>query len=446
MASPHSNSSATNQAESRIEQEALFDVIPEIDNPASGQHVVPLQSVGPERIEVPISDPEQEALRQLVSEQGKNASSVALREADAGLAVEAKAETVPPPPGSRVHTADPYADSNGDGITDTARVGVPGNEVPETIWRMPNLTPGQREAETRFASAYEADPDGMAKQVIAKVVGEAGEDKAPVFETDAMKEFSADFGSKSEKRLNNLALHQTANALAKRAFSSYLGSMADDPEQAGGTVLITAGGVGAGKSYAIDKLAESDETMQQAVSSEVARFDAAGEACSSEVPWAIEQAKASGFKPVVVFVDRDPSKAMSEKVPDGDGENGFLHRGILPRSEMKGRMVDAYSIADSYTVGPRNFQAVADNYAEDEDVGIMIVNNDAKQPQLVAGIDPSHLAIEPKDLRAQVVGAIQDYGNQEMIESGVHTPQRVWGGDAQGEGAGPDIAADEARL
>ncbi|MFW5828943.1 MAG: hypothetical protein ACOCXA_01665, partial [Planctomycetota bacterium] len=195
----------------------------------------------------------------------------------------AQAQTAPspqatmPPPGCAVHTADPYVDANGDGLTDTARVGVPGNQVPDTIWRMPNLDPSQRAAETAFASRYEADPDGMAQEVIRKVRTEAAEnDSAPVFETDAMKELSPDFQSKSDKRANNLALHQTANALAKRAFSAYLSEAAQDPEQAGGTVLITAGGVGAGKSYAINALAETDAHMAEVVDKEVARFDAAG--------------------------------------------------------------------------------------------------------------------------------------------------------------------------
>ncbi|MFW5829352.1 MAG: hypothetical protein ACOCXA_03735, partial [Planctomycetota bacterium] len=136
------------------------------------------------------------------------------------------------------------------------------------------------------------------------------------------------------------------------------------------------------------------------------------------------------FTPVVAFVDRDPQKAMLEKIPMAGGEDGYHMRGILPRAEAKGRMVDAYSIADSYTVGVQNFAAFAKQHENDPDVEIMIINNDGSQPQLIPQIDPAHLANRPLDLRQGMITTIEASGNPELIAAGVETPERVWGPDS----------------
>ncbi|HUW55587.1 MAG TPA: Hint domain-containing homing endonuclease, partial [Planctomycetota bacterium] len=140
-------------------------------------------------------------------------------------------------------------DSNGDGVTDASRVGVPGDAVPPPpkVPRLPNLDLAERQAETAFAEAFEADPDGMARKFLEmnKASG-----KPNTFETDAAKNLFepwAGTGLSVDERAVvrstlNTALHQTANAIAKRAFLMHLDSLSAEEKAKG--MLVTVGGCG----------------------------------------------------------------------------------------------------------------------------------------------------------------------------------------------------------
>ena len=59
---------------------------------------------------------------------------------------------------ARPTETNPFKDKNMDGVTDSARVGVPGMEVPPPpgeLPRIPNLTSDERAVESRFADAFD---------------------------------------------------------------------------------------------------------------------------------------------------------------------------------------------------------------------------------------------------------------------------------------------------
>ena len=162
--------------------------------------------------------------------------------AKAGENISKEPITAPPP--GKYFAPDVRSDSNKDGVTDAARVGVPAAEVPPPprIPRLPNLTKAERKVESDFAKAYEKDPDGMAAQYRTLV---ANQTKPPKFETDAAKMLTTawvdkDINKQSQKRAQfNTALHQTANAIAKRAALQHM-----DTLKPGDEIVITAGGCG----------------------------------------------------------------------------------------------------------------------------------------------------------------------------------------------------------
>ncbi len=153
----------------------------------------------------------------------------------------AKEKSTAPPPGKAY---DPVPDEK------HARVGVPADQVPPKppIGRLPNLTKRERAAETAFKEAYEKDPDGMADEFLAGVVNNSKKSgEPPTFGTDDAKMLSKDWHDKDmspEQRMMNhqtlnLSLHQTANAVAKRAFVKHLDSLKE-----GDAIMVTNGGCG----------------------------------------------------------------------------------------------------------------------------------------------------------------------------------------------------------
>ena len=147
-----------------------------------------------------------------------------------------------------------------DGIDDSARVGVPAFSLPPPpkIQRMTGLNRDEREVEENFAAAFEKDPDAMAddmRRKMSEIVGHEEDTGKPiyglgntaphVFGTDDAKMLSPDYKASKEARgFYNLATHQVANAVAKRAFIKHLDDLdklpPGDPRR---TILITSGGV-----------------------------------------------------------------------------------------------------------------------------------------------------------------------------------------------------------
>lgn len=316
--------------------------------------------------------------------------------------------------GATARAPDPTADADGDGVTDASRVGAAGKDVPPPppINRLPNLNDKERSAESRFASAYEKDPDGMAKEYRARLAqGEIG-DGPNVFATDDAKLLSPDYnpsGSDDEvkeaRALYNAAVHQTANAMAKRAFIQHL------EENAGGenkTILVTAGGVAAGKGFALNSIEESNSLSKKVT----AVWDTAGEQNSTELPWVQQEADRLGYKVTYAYVDADPDETWANP-----------KRGVIERAAKKGRMVDAKLFAESYELGAKNFKAFAEK--NKSKANFLYIENRGT-PKLLDGFPSKALGVKSGDLYARATSALKRSSAPSHVKAGGTVNERYW--------------------
>lgn len=248
----------------------------------------------------------------------------------------------PPPPGNFFA---PNVEKTGpNGVTTAARVGVPAFDLPPPpkIPRLPNLTKGERQAESDFADAYEANPDKMVDDYISMI--QAGGNPI-TFETDLAKTLSHDWmdddldKQMKKRQLNNNALHQTANAIAKKAFLKHLDTLAK-----GDNVLVTVGGCGSGKGYTL----KNTERGKQMKGNAKAVWDSAGDQNATENPWILQECEKRGLKATFAYVDGNPRVSWAD-----------TQRGVVKRAhdQSDGRMVDAAVFADSYVLGAKNMDA-----------------------------------------------------------------------------------------
>ncbi len=303
-----------------------------------------------------------------------------------------KEKTFPPPSGSTLTPKTPSPQA--------ARVGVAGDAVPPPpkIPRLPNLTADERYVEDRFATAFERDPDGLAKQFIKATTDDfekkkaKGDNVVPTFETDAAKMLSGDYKGEGlspqqaldAKGVYNAAVHQTAHAIAKRAFVDYLHNVVAKlpPEQR--NIIKSDGGCGSGKGYLVENCLGKLDGRVGAI------YDAAGEQNSTENEWILAEAKKAGVKATFVFVHADPTTTWEE--PKG---------GVISRAKGKGRMVDARLYADSYAEGAKNFKAFMDKHKDDPDANFICFDN------TVRGTTPDGKPILPKPMEKFPEAALQ---------------------------------------
>jgi len=331
--------------------------------------------------------------------------------------------TTPPPPG-KVYNPDPSQGKS-------ARVGVPGDEVPpppKMIGRLPNLNPEERAIEHKFATMFEQDPDGMAKQARTAMANGMG-DGPNIFATDEMKGLFGEWkGSKvtgpdgksdlspetKEFRSKyNTSLHQTANAIAKRAFIQHLDEVVAKLPEDQRQVLVTAGGVAAGKGYAIANVGAVNEISKLAA----ATWDSAGEQNSTELPWIADECKKRGIKMTAVFVHSNPQETWENPA-----------RGVIERAGKKGRMVDARVFADSYTHGSRNFDDFHKKYGNDPSVRAVVLDNTQKVPSLLNSVPTSALTMDPEALYGRCLQALEAPNVPAAVKQGGSAGTRIWGG------------------
>lgn len=238
-----------------------------------------------------------------------------------------------------------------------ARVGVPGSMVlpPPGVPRLPNSSEEEQAFEEAFATAFEADPDKMASAFAELAAGQNH-----VFETDGAKALMHDWqrpdlpADEKGKPINperakvrsryNTALHQTANAIAKRAFIQRLDDVAKMPEDKR-KILVTSGGVASGKGVALGARPDLPAGV-------AATWDAAGEQNGTENDWVMAEAKKRGIRPTFLFVHAEPEARW---------------KGAVERAKSVGRMVDARLFADSYAEGARNFAEFKAKNKDDAD-------------------------------------------------------------------------------
>lgn len=330
-----------------------------------------------------------------------------------------KEPKTPPPPGPafKPHVE---ADHNRDGVTDAARVGVPAMAVPPPpkIGRLPNLTERERRVEAAFIDAYEAEPDKVAA-TFRSIAHQSKKPGEPVtFGTDDAKVLSSawvnpDPSVQSKNRAElNLALHQTANAITKRAFLQELDSL-----QPGDRIMVTVGGCGAGKGFALKNVPQALEVKKQAK----VVWDSAGDQNATENPWIQAEAERRGLKVDYVFVHADP------KVSWAHPEAGVVKRAADPKD---GRMVDAKVFADSYALGAKNHQAFMEQHKDNPSARFVILENKiGSKPRLLDAIPEEALRHDRAELARFAEGAILK-GEVEApphVKRGALIGRRVWG-------------------
>lgn len=354
---------------------------------------------------------------------GAAPASAAAPEPVKGMAGIMKEPTAPVPAGATPLDTDPNK-VGPDGVTIAARVGLAGSATapPQKVPRLPNLTPDERAAESRFADAYQADPDAMVNAYRDKLESREIGDAPNVFATDDAKLLSPDYNPtgvsedevKQGRGRYNTAVHQTASAVVKRAFLHKLDELsklpADDPKR---NVLITSGGVASGKGYALGK----NEQVNAISKSVGAVWDAAGEANATENPWVLDELKKRGLKGTFVFVDSDPSTRW---------ENPKM--GVVQRAKKIGRMVDARLFSDSYAVGAKNFDAFHKSKKDDPDAQFFVLSARTDPPSRVDAVSKEALSLDADKLYAKTSKVIDDDESlPPVVRRGASTGRRIWG-------------------
>jgi HK97 family phage portal protein len=307
---------------------------------------------------------------------------------------------------------DVHADKNDDGVTDTARVGVPAFDVPPPpgIPRMPNLDEKSRAAEEAFVKHFENDPEGVSSQ-FRDLVMKQGD--PPTFGTDDAKCLT-DVWSESdpEKRAENratlnTALHQCANAVAKRAFVQHL-----DTLEKGDSIMVTVGGCGAGKGFALKNNPDALELKGQAK----AIWDSAGDQNATENPWIQAEAEKRGLSVTYVFVHADP------KVQWADPNRGVVKRASDPKD---GRMVDAKVFADSYAIGAKNHHAFHQANKDNSNARFVFLDNTGK-PKSIPGVPKEALDLNPSELASFAEKEVEKAQAPERVKKGALAGRRIW--------------------
>ena len=346
----------------------------------------------------------------------------------------------PPEHGAALYNPNPLAPNAQTGIPDHARVGVPAMSVPpppKEIGRLPNLDEKQRKVESRFAEKYLADPDGMAEKYL-KALRKGKVGVAPnVFATDDVKALNPDWNpmgtggepgaeltpeAKKAMAKYNAAVHQTANAIAKRAFVKYLDDVVAKLPPERRSVLVTQGGCAAGKGSSLSRAQDPNDPhygMLPATEQVGAVYDSAGEQNATENAWVYEECRKRGIKATFAYVWADPEQGW-------DSED----RGVIRRAMRKGRMVDARLFADSYALGAKNMNAFYQKYKGQEGADFIFLDNRSKSnPKLLDSFPEETLKWDAdKIFRSAVAGLENRRGDLDktLVNAGL-AGQKIWG-------------------
>jgi hypothetical protein len=307
-----------------------------------------------------------------------------------------------------------HEDANGDGITDAARVGVPAMDVPPppSIPRLDGLDEKSAHAQEAFIAHYEANPDEVAGKFRELVTSQEG---TPVFGTDDAKALTdvwseSDPDKRAENRATmNLALHQTANAIAKRAFVQHL-----DTLEEGDNILVTVGGCGAGKGFALGNVDAAIELKNKAA----VVWDSAGDQNGTESPWILEEAMKRGLTVSYAYVHADPKTQWAH--PD----RGVVKRASNPKD---GRMVDARVFADSYVVGAKNHEAFHRANEQNKAVSFVFIDTTSGTPKQTDRVPKESLSWSASDLVKFAEDTVTTADVPARVKEGALQGRRVWG-------------------
>lgn len=310
-----------------------------------------------------------------------------------------------------------------DKVTAAARVGIPGKEAPPPyqVPRLANLTPKEREVEKRFADAFEKDPQKFIDAYRKQVYENKDESARRTFGTDDCKNLSVDYNANAEnKALYNIAVHQTANMIAKAAFEQHMAEHVAKLPENERNVLVTAGGCAAGKGFALQNAPTED--VKGALGKAAAVWDTAGEQNSTELGWVQKHTEAAGGRAHYVFVDADPKVSFDRVVSraQGDPANG---------KPGQGRVVDKLLFAESYAIGSKNFQAFAEKNKDNPRVAITYINVRQPPPKISDGISKDAASMTVKEVHEAAKEYIAKNAERlsPAVKAGATASEHIWG-------------------
>lgn len=222
------------------------------------------------------------------------------------------------------------------------------------IERANNLSIEERKIEAAAATHAEAN--------IEALYGEYKKKFGKVLNTDNVRELFAAYNASKETRSKySAAVHEPSSALVKEFYKREL---VVNQGAGNNTVMFTAGGTGAGKSTATEKVigGEVYDAYPVVYDTNLASFKSSIKK--------IDQALAAGFDVDIYFTHRDPIDA--------------LVNGALPRAERMGRTVPLPEHLKTHVESPKVFQQITEHYKNDDRVQTIVIDNTRGKGQAVA--------------------------------------------------------------
>ena len=310
----------------------------------------------------------------------------------------------------------PFADGDGDGITDNALVGVLADETPPppALPRLPNLDSEEQESQDDFNTYVEENPEEARDRYLEEVYSkEDPEDPLAhkTFNTDDAKNLNPKYKESLEGAAkHNLPSHAAANATAKMSFEKHL----DTKMKKGDKILVTMGGVGAGKGFAVGKKFNDIADTVGAV------WDTAG------IDYVIEQAMKRGLEVEFVYIHTDP---LDHKFA---GMEGYFARG-----KKKGRTPTAKVFGESYKIGAENFNGGQKKYAKNKNVNWTIIDNpnpapsdgsEMRKPRTGLKTVPVNEVPDPKELEKRIEKEVGERELPPWLKAAALSGNRIFGG------------------
>jgi len=215
------------------------------------------------------------------------------------------------------------------------------------------------------------------------------------------------------RRTGPRPLHQTANTVCKAAFLQHL-----DKLQPGDEILVTVGGVGSGKGWALREENGVTEALEMKTNSK-AVWDSAGDQNATENPWIQSEAESRGLKVNYLYVHADPEKRWS------DPQAGVLQRASNPKD---GRMVDATVFAESYAVGARNHFQFYESQKSNSSARFVFVDATGSKPKAVSEFPKTALQVDRRKLHDYAVQVVRQRMQEikPTIVRGALVGERIW--------------------
>jgi len=181
----------------------------------------------------------------------------------------------------------------------------------------------------------------------------------------------------------------------------------------GSNILVTVGGCGAGKGYALKMVPQAQKLKDRAS----VIWDSAGDQNATENVWIQKEAEKRGLNVSYLFVNADANTQWANP-----------KFGVVQRAKdlEDGRMVGAKVFADSYDLGPKNHQKFYEKNKSNPNAKFMFLQTGAEIKE-IPGIPPESLAADRKEIEKFAVKTINEQTDlPARIREGALQGQQIW--------------------